>query len=289
MPGATSKGILGAVVALMLVTAGVASVRAQSCTAYPNNLTNGTPADAYQVMANFNSILSCANTNLAPLANPNFAGNVGIGTTNIVGALTVANGTDHNLNIRGDPMSLSLPSGLLGPILQGVNSAQNFNEPITLYGNDIYLMGPGNVGIGTTLPTSRLFVNGSAGGTQPWSSPSDARLKTNVETISDALERVLKLRGVSFNWKPMVARDREEKLDLPIGKRQLGFIAQEVEVVVPEAVNPPKNQKDIYSLRPTDLIPLLVEAIKAQQAEITSMKGEITDLKLSIAQGSKRP
>ena len=53
---------------------------ATTCPAYPYTLTNGTTADATQVMGNFNSILTCANTSLAPLASPSFTGNVGIGS-----------------------------------------------------------------------------------------------------------------------------------------------------------------------------------------------------------------
>ena len=112
---------------------------AQTCSTLPNNLTNGTTADATQVMANFNSILTCANTNLAPLANPHFTGGVGIGTTNVTGSLTVSGATDRMLNVRGDPASFGLPSGLLGPILQGVNSAQTLTEPLTVFASSINL------------------------------------------------------------------------------------------------------------------------------------------------------
>ena len=83
-------------------------------------------------------------------------GGVGIGTTSIGGALTVGAGTDHLLNVRGDPASFGLPSGLLGPILQGVNSAQSSFEPITFVSQTNFMLG--SVGIGTTTPQTTLNV-----------------------------------------------------------------------------------------------------------------------------------
>jgi hypothetical protein len=67
--------------------------RATTCSAYPNALTNGTTADATQVMANFEAIRTCANTYLAPLAGPQFTGAVGIGTSTPIAALSVNGST----------------------------------------------------------------------------------------------------------------------------------------------------------------------------------------------------
>jgi hypothetical protein len=55
------------------------AIDAQTCSSYAYSLTNGTTADATQVMGNFDTIRNCANTNLAPLADPTFTGKVGIG------------------------------------------------------------------------------------------------------------------------------------------------------------------------------------------------------------------
>jgi hypothetical protein len=55
-----------------------ASAQAQTCPPNPYALTNGTTADATQVMANFNSILSCANNSLAPITSPSLTGPVTI-------------------------------------------------------------------------------------------------------------------------------------------------------------------------------------------------------------------
>ena len=54
---------------------------------------------------------------------------------------------------------------------------------------------------GTANNSNTLYVNGYAGGTAAWSPASDGRLKKDVQTLDGALEKVLKLRGVSYYWK----------------------------------------------------------------------------------------
>jgi hypothetical protein len=86
-----------------LITAAMVGTGAQAanCGAYMYTLTNGTVADANQVMSNFNNILSCANSNLAPLAGPHFTGNVGIGNNSPVYQVDVIG--EGNLPLRRPP------------------------------------------------------------------------------------------------------------------------------------------------------------------------------------------
>jgi len=108
-----------------------------------------------------------------------------------------------------------------------------------------------------------FFVNGSAGGTGDWYNDSDARLKKNVHTIPHALDKVLRLRGVNFEW-----RDQERR---EAGMR-MGFIAQEAEHVVPETVS---CHEDHYAMQYASITALLVEAIKEQQVQIEMLKAKI--------------
>ena len=101
---------------------------------------------------------------------------------------------------------------------------------------------------------------------------SDARYKQNIRTLPNALDTILALRGVSYDWRqnefPQMKFDKT---------RQLGFIAQEVEKVVPELVS--KDSKGMRSVAYTGVIPILVEAIKDQQQQIEASKAQIDALK----------
>jgi hypothetical protein len=83
--------------------------------------------------------------------------------------------------------------------------------------------------------------------------------------IDDALGKVLRLRGKSFRWRTEEYADR----GLP-GGRHFGLVAQEVEEVLPEVVGPgPDGEK---ALAYSELIPVLVEAIKQLQAESEELR-----------------
>jgi hypothetical protein len=94
---------------------------------------------------------------------------------------------------------------------------------------------------------------------------SDIKLKTNITLIDDALMKVMSLRGVWFEWiTPKVLRNN---------KRNMGFIAQEVELVVPELVGESEDRKTkgvYYNL----ITALLVEAVKELNLKITLNKNK---------------
>lgn len=89
---------------------------------------------------------------------------------------------------------------------------------------------------------------------------SDARLKTNVETLTGSLDKVKGLRGVSFDWKATHVPD-------------IGFLAQEVEEVLPELVN--IDDAGTLSVKYSNIVAVLVEAIKEQQAQIDELKEKV--------------
>ncbi len=114
----------------------------------------------------------------------------------------------------------------------------------------------GGVGINTNAPAGfALNVAGAISCTN-LTQTSDARFKTNVTGIENALGSILDLRGVTFEWD-CGATDR----NFPAG-RQIGFIAQEVEEVLPEIVTTDSNGSK--SVAYANVVPVLVEALKAQ-------------------------
>ncbi len=121
-----------------------------------------------------------------------------------------------------------------------------------------------------------FYVLGTAYSTGGFMLASDARFKTNVVTLEAALDTVLRLRGVSYDWKRAEYSDK----NFP-ATRQLGFIAQEVQKVLPQLVQ--KGEGDSLTLNYLGMIPVLVEAVKDQQAEINVKDERISALETRLA------
>lgn len=100
---------------------------------------------------------------------------------------------------------------------------------------------------------------------------SDLNLKTNINTLSNSLAKVLDLRGVSFNWK-----DRGDDSD------QIGFIAQEVEKIFPESVRGEEGSKSVSY---TSLVPVLVEAVKELDAKNKELEARLEKLEKRLGVG----
>ena len=95
---------------------------------------------------------------------------------------------------------------------------------------------------------------------------SDITLKKNIELIPNALDKVLSLRGVTYN-----------RIDIEDEPRHSGVIAQEVEEVLPEVVM--TDEDGIKSVAYGNMVGLLIEAIKDQQNQINKLKEELEDFK----------
>lgn len=131
-----------------------------------------------------------------------------------------------------------------------------------------------NVGIGTQTPSYKLHVNGTAAGTS-WTNTSDERFKTNISNISSGLDVVNALRSVSYNWN---ALGKEHGGD--IDKRQYGFIAQEVESLIPDIVN--TDSEGYKSIDYIKIIPFLTKAIQ-ELAQNTASTGALSTLSGQVA------
>jgi hypothetical protein len=147
------------------------------------------------------------------------------------------------------------------------------------------------LGIDVGYP-STLIIGGSLGGTDYFTVSasgvratayytfSDLNRKQNIATIESPLEKVLKLRGVTYQSKSLSLdnlnlnedekKSAEEWMGKEYSKKRIGIIAQEIEPIVPEVVS--TNENGEKSIAYSDLIGLLVEAIKEQQLQIEELK-----------------
>jgi hypothetical protein len=142
------------------------------------------------------------------------------------------------------------------------------NTPAT---TKMTILNSGNVGIGTTSPSYKLHVEGNTSGISIYASHdiaafSDITVKKEVKRIENAIEKVKELNGYTY-----VRTDDET------GTRRAGVIAQEVQKVLPEVVS--ANPDGTLNVAYSNMIALLIEGMKEQQATIEKLQSEINELK----------
>jgi len=213
----------------------------------------------------------------------NYDGNVGIGTTNPQAKLHVANGTLRTWTPTSGTSAIfeSTANNRSFVTITGANEAElwfgnastqtlgriryemagNNMEFWTSQGQKMVINSAGNVGIGNTTPsTYKLDVVGTIRATGDVIAFSDIRVKENIKTIDNALDKVKSLRGVEYN-----------KIDNP--EKSIGVIAQEIEEVIPEVVK--EDDQGMKSVAYGNITAVLIEAIKEQQKQIDELKNQL--------------
>jgi hypothetical protein len=210
--------------------------------------------------------------------------------SNVNGTREYAEITWQDLDVANALSSTDCSVGL--PVIEGydkmfISFRNNQNVNPFGVGNKLPIMtfqGNGRVGIGTLQPTSGsgcvggaysrpvlLDVNGlvnSVGSTLT----SDRRFKQDIKPIQNAMDLVRRLQGTTYQFKQAEFKER----NFP-GGNQYGFIAQDVEKVMPEIAS--ENSDGYYAVNYTMLIPVLTEAIKEKDKEITELRTEIAELR----------
>jgi hypothetical protein len=163
-------------------------------------------------------------------------------------------------NVSGS-VDVTINSSGSGELLVGRTSSTGTSNQLLQVQGGAYVSG--NTGIGITNPTSKLHVVGDVYVTgvttsTDFDSLSDINLKTNINQIADPLEKVMQIRGVTFNWKEG-------------NRNSAGVIAQEIEKVLPELVHGEETKTVNYN----GLIGLLIECVKKQQEEIDELKRKV--------------
>jgi hypothetical protein len=208
------------------------------------------------------------------------AGNVGIGiaaprvTLDVSGGIVV--GRDANPAIDNGAMFV------WSTVRSGIGEAEfinyhgtgtggfRFYDVAPLSATDTALYGPASGGNNNNI----AFI---APGTGTYSSISDMRVKTNVNIINDGLDKVMAIRPVSYDLHTgktlkdgVVTFNKNDQII-----KTIGFLAQELEKVVPEAVVVPKDPaNELYTVSYATVVPILTKAIQEQQAEIEALKAD---------------
>jgi len=128
-----------------------------------------------------------------------------------------------------------------------------------------------SVGIGTESPGEELYVVGDITATGAITELSSKKYKTDINQISDAMEKVKDIRGVNFKWRT------EEYPEMKFTEdQQVGLIAEEVEKVIPQLVHADNHGE--MSVDYSKLTAVLIEAVKDQQEQIEELSKRVQEL-----------
>lgn len=200
------------------------------------------------------------------------SGNIGIGTTNPFYALEVD--SDNGIAISGETNKIG-KIGVLGSALAGIGTSPGGVGvegdavgigAIGVYGRAIW----DATGIGVQGAGNQYDFYATGPGLD-FQGGSSIRWKRNIQPIKGALEKVLKLRGVYFDW------DKEHG-----GSHSLGMIGEEVGEVFPEIVGYEADGKYTQGMDYSKLGPILVEAIKELKAQNDALKQRIEALEKRV-------
>ena len=234
--------------------------------------------------------------NARPLAINPLGNTVGIGTSTPTSNLDILNnGAGGTTVIASNTSNIALRlsnNGNAQAIMQVITAKDAFGNSKTVLmgvnptyngGNGALVIGrvagsadfgidlvTGNVGFGTATPGATLDVNGnirangniSGGG---FTNTSDARLKTDIVPVTNALVAVMKLNPVDYNKKESINA-------VNYNMKEIGFLAQDIRKIFPELVFEAKDTYKTLSVNYIALIPVLTKAIQEQQAQITDLK-----------------
>ena len=179
-------------------------------------------------------------------------GNVGIGTD-----------PTYKLDVRGT-LRFSPNADTWRAIKIDINNQWNVPQ---IYSND-FMIGNSNT------PVNLMYVNWLHV-TNKSTLASDETLKENIKPLNNMLSKVLEVEGKRYNYKQDTTSKGIPELEELLEKETFGFIAQELERVFPELVDPPSAVNNYYSINYIGMIPVLVEAIKEQQTQIERLQAQI--------------
>ena len=245
-------------------------------------------------------------------SNQYYTGMFNIIVENSSSGMTIAQRSSTSKALVLEPYSMgSTPvfgvggGGSLGP---SFSFSVSGNGSITTGGQSVFKIEKAS----SSTPRFEVRADGSVWVNGTMISSSDAKLKKNIETIQSPLNKILQLRGVTYDWispeeeaklcgipseeiekqlklseealkeeaEKNISPEVKQKIAEEKKRKTIGVIAQEVEKVVPEVVK--TNENGLMGVAYDQLIGLLIEGIKEQQALVT----ELTK-KVEVLEGNK--
>lgn len=239
-----------------------------NATRFPNALAAvASTASGIQQNESHNIGLIAEGTAHASDANVYGIGLYGVGYTSattrcggVVGEAHVSASSDIGSAIGVRGYSNDIHAGGLNVGLYGDATSGSSNYALYLNSGDIYAAGTKSWILNGDLTFSGAYNVVAT----DFNTTSDLTLKENVQPIIEPLKIINSLNGVSFNWKEN-------------GNKAYGFIAQDVETILPELVST-HEETNVKSIKYNQLIAFLTEAVKQQNSVIVSMEQRIRQL-----------
>lgn len=207
-------------------------------------------------------------------------GNVGIGTSTPQAPLEVArSGSGYVLQLRGNPL-VSVRFQNDGPAINWDIVHDNTGWAVSRSGVDypFGILENGAVAIGTNRSVTSGFKLEVGGNIRCVSltQTSSRDLKRDIAPLSGALDSIMKLRSVSYAWSDKAPEDVQ-------GKRDIGFIADEVDAVLPEIVAKDGSGKAI-GIAYGKVTSVTVGAIQELKLENDDLRQRLASLEAAVAQ-----
>jgi hypothetical protein len=204
--------------------------------------------------------------------------NVGIGTSSPAAKLEVTGVikcTSSNVNSTSSTFTQTSPAFTSGSMTKYGLRINSGNDDFD-FGHFTDVGGSAGTIIDTSGTNIGIIIRSDTNGVRlantatSWSSYSDSRLKNVSGDIDASIDKIKAMRGVYYTLKDDAS---------PTPTNRVGVIAQEVQAVLPEAVD---DDSDFMQVRYTDIIPVLIEAVKEQQVIIEALEARVTALEPTI-------
>jgi len=232
-------------------------------------------------------------------------GNVGIGTTAVSNAALHisknSSSSNPQLNIKesqaNDGARINFTNSVESTNLwtlyarsDNTTASNYFNIYNTVGGNILTIKGDGRVGINDNSPTYALELPNSTTVTvgqaraNAWVTYSDSRIKKEQQKIKYGLKDLLKIQPKSYIQYASEFKNNSLSLTPNTGHKEIGFIAQDLFKIIPEATFKPTNEnEDLWSVNYEKIIPVTVQAIKELNNKVELLEIENKKLKQQLS------